>query len=407
MKVLYKNLPETPGVYLMKDSGGKVLYVGKAGNLKRRVSSYFIKGQELRIEKLLEKVEKINYKKTDTAVEALILEAKLIKKYSPPFNVKEKDDKSFLYVGITKDLFPRVLLLRAKEKDKAGVDRLFGPFTSASNIREALRIIRRIFPYSVHNANLRMTMNWADKKIARPCFDYQIGLCPGTCIGAISRKDYLRTIKNIKLIFSGKKKEILKNLKKEMNLASENMEYEKAAKIRRQIFALEHIRDVALITEDELKPKTYNLKPSYRIEGYDISNISGDSAVGSMVVFEKGKPNKAEYRRFRIRTLTSPNDVGMLKEVLRRRFNNNWPLPDLILVDGGKGQVNAVKEVISELNLAIQVLGIAKGPKRKRNDFYGEIPRGIDKDILVKVRDEAHRFAISYHKKLRAKGFRE
>src|SRR3989344_1918439 len=176
-KRLYKNLPQTPGVYLMKSASGRILYIGKAANLKRRVSSYFMRANDARIEKLVGEIKKIDYKKTDSALEALILESKLIKKYQPLFNVKEKDDKSFLYVEIAREEFPRILLVRGTDKSKR---ERFGPFTSASNIREALKILRRIFPWSTHEAE--QIAKRKSQGAHRPCFDYEIGLCPGTCI---------------------------------------------------------------------------------------------------------------------------------------------------------------------------------------------------------------------------------
>lgn len=382
----------------MKDANGRILYIGKAGNLKRRVSSYFLRPHDTRIQKMVSEIRAIDYKETDTALEALILESALIKEHQPPFNVKEKDDKSFLYVEITKEKFPRVLLVRGK--DLAG--RIyFGPFTSASSIREALRIIRKIFPWSIHTADKIGTFK-------RPCFDHEVGLCPGTCIGAISRKDYLKNIRNIKLFFAGKKRQIMRELEREMKFVAKNLEFEKADELKRQIFAIQHIRDVALISDSEiagLSATNYKLQASYRIEGYDISNISGTSAVGSMVVFENGKPAKGEYRKFKIQTIHESNDVGMMKEVLRRRFGNPWTLPDLILVDGGKGQVNVAREVLSEFGLRIPVVGIAKGPERKKNEFVGVVPRGIEEKTLIRVRDEAHRFAIAYHKRVRSGEF--
>ena len=388
----------TPGVYLMKDVKGRILYVGKAGNLKRRVSSYFLRPHDYRIQKLASQIKKIDYEKTDTSIEALILESQLIKKYQPPYNVREKDDTSFLYVEITREQFPRVLLVRGKSK--AGGIR-FGPFTSASNIRAALRILRKIFPYSTHGEGTRKQGLGA----RRPCFDYQIGLCPGTCVGAIGRKDYFKNIRNLKLLFEGRKVKILKNLKSEMTAASKNLEFEKAEKFKRQLFALQHIRDIALITEEGLGTKEREL--GIRIEGYDVSNISGTSAVGSMVVFRDDKPDKNEYRRFRIQSLREPNDVGMLKEMLRRRFRHtagdSWPLPHLILIDGGKGQVNAAKMVLLGKGLKIPVIGIAKGPTRKKNEFIGALPKGIKAETLVAVRNEAHRFTISYYRKLHRK----
>lgn len=387
---LYKNLPDTPGVYLMKNSHGEILYVGKAGNLKRRVSSYFNRPHEFRIQKMVSEIRKIEIRNTDTAIEALILESALIKKYQPPFNVLEKDDKSFLYVEMTKDKFPRVLLVRGKERTGG---REFGPFTSATSIREALRILRKIFPWSIHPK---------DVKFKRACFEHEIGLCPGTCIGAITAEDYKKNIKKLILFFEGKKGQLLKSLEKEMKAASKKLEYETAGTLRRQIFALKHIRDVALITEDKFDESG---KAQLRIEGYDISNISGESAVGSMVVFVGNAPDKNEYRKFKIQNFSEPNDTGMLKEVLRRRFGNSWTLPNLILIDGGAGQVNAAKSVLDEYGLRIPVIGMVKGAKRKRTDVIGFAPKGIAKNTLIQVRDEAHRFAITYHKEVRGRRF--
>ncbi len=389
MNEFIKKMPSSPGVYLMKNEAGEIIYVGKAGNLKKRIASYFSRPYDYRIQKLVAKIKKIDFKKTDTALEALILESRFIKKYSPVFNIRDKDNKSFLCVEITKEEFPRVLLVR--ERSMTSGER-FGPFVSASDIREALKILRKIFPYSIHESQ-------KVAKFLRPCFDYQIGLCPGTCIGTISRADYLENIKNLKLIFKGQKKKILKNLKREMKIASENMEFEKAGKFKTQIFALQHIQDVALISSEG----NLSQEKKFRIEGYDVSNISGNSAVGSMVVFLNNESAKNEYRKFKIKTIKTPNDTGMLKEVLRRRFSRKeWSLPDLLLIDGGRGQVNVALEVLEEFGFKLPVLGIAKGAKRKKNEFIGKT-YGFDEKILIKVRNEAHRFAINYHKKLRGK----
>lgn len=389
-------LPDSPGVYFMKDAQGQLLYVGKAGSLKRRVASYFLRPHDMRIEKMVSEIREIDYEETDTALEALILESRLIKKHQPPFNVKEKDGKSFLYVEITKDKFPRVILVRGKDLLQGNY---FGPFTSASSIREALRIIRKIFPWSIHPADKIGTYK-------RPCFDCEVGLCPGTCIGAVGRTEYLKNIRNIKLFFDGKKRQIVIALKKEMKQASKALEFERAEKLQRQIFALQHIRDVALITDSPVGNWDLEIGNSaQRIEGYDISNISGTSAVGSMVVFENGAPNKSEYRKFKIRTFDAANDVGMMREVLRRRFQNSWPLPQVILIDGGAPQVNVAHRVLAEFSLHIPIVGIAKGPERKKNEFIGAIPAGVTPLTLIRVRDEAHRFAISYHKQVRKRRF--
>ncbi len=404
--IRYKNLPETPGVYLMKGAKGGILYIGKAVNLKRRVSSYFLRPHDSRIEKVVQEIRKIEVRKTDTAIEALILEADLIKKYQPPFNICEKDDKSFPYVVITKEKFPRVLLVRGKDLKQKNIGiqygAMHGPFTSPSSIREALRILRKIFPWNTHPPE--------DIGKRKPCFDAQIGLCPGLCVGAGGRMEYLKTVKNIKLLFEGKKKRIITNLEREMREMSKKLEFEKAEKIRRRILALQHIQDVALVKENEVGNYELGIKNyGARIEGYDISNISGTSAVGAMVVFENGKPAKNWYRKFKIRTLKKPNDVGMLKEMLPRRFRHigeeNWPKPDLVLIDGGTGQVRVAREVLKTAGLNIPVVGIAKGPTRKKNDIIGRIPGFTNEGTLVRVRDEAHRFAITYHKKVRKAGF--
>ena len=406
VKVKNKHLPKTPGVYLMKGERGELLYVGKAVNLRRRVESYFTKAHDSRIQKLVDLIRRIDYQETDTAIEALILEAELIKKYSPPFNVREQDDKSFLYVVITKEKFPRVLTVRGKDLKNAEYQNVYGPFTSAAQLRAAMRILRKIFPWNTHLTGEERGERRENRGNARrPCFDYEIHLCPGTCTGAISQKEYARTIKNIKLIFQGKKKRILHSLTKDMKMSAKHLDFEKAASLRHQIFALQHIQDIALIAQSEDLFSLPSIPFPLRIEGYDISNISGTSAVGSMVVFVDGKADTSEYRKFRIRTVEGPNDLAMMKEVLERRFENKWLLPRLVVVDGGAGQVRIAKTVIAERKLTIPVVGIAKGPERKRNDIIGIIPKGIAKKTLIRVRDEAHRFAVKYHKEVRKRNF--
>jgi excinuclease ABC subunit C len=333
--------------------------------------------------------------------------------------VREKDDKSFLYFEITREKFPRVLLVRGsgvvavrgagKDGKDGGVvaeGKRFGPFTSASSAREALRILRRIFPWSTHDPE-------EVGEVKRPCFNYEIGLCPGTCVGAITHEDYIKNIDRLTLFFEGKKERIIRAIEKDMKTASKKQEFERAGALRRQMFALKHIQDTALISDNEMMvaggvPGAPVLRDGYRIEGYDISNISGTSAVGSMVVFVDGAPDKNEYRKFKIKSIFQPNDVGMLKEVLERRFahaaaesKSPWPMPDLVLIDGGLAQVNTARRVLLRAGIGVPIIGIAKGPKRDRNDIIGLVPKGVQKVTLVKVRDEAHRFAISYHKALR------
>lgn len=408
-------LPETPGVYLYRNAEEKILYIGKAANLKRRVSSYFTRPHDARIEKLVGEIKKIECKKTDSALEALVLEAVLIKKHQPLYNISQKDDKSFLYVKTTRERFPRLVLVRGKDlfqpKERQSKEvrlpnmlpdmksAVFGPFVSGGQLREALRIVRRIFPWHVH------TEEFLTRNKNKPCFERQIGLCPGTCAGGVNPKEYGKTIRNITLLFRGRKKAVIRSLEREMKAAAKVLRFERAAKIKKQIFALRHIQDVALISDsNNTIAQSRGNVPEKRIEGYDISNISGASAVGSMVVFVGGKPDRSQYRKFKIRTVAGSNDIGMLREVLARRLKHReWPLPDIILVDGGKPQLNVASAVLNEHNLKLPVVGIAKGPERKRNDLYGTLPAWIDKITLIKIRNEAHRSALSYHRIIRSR----
>ncbi len=397
---LYQRLPETPGVYLMRGTGKKLLYIGKAGNLRRRVSSYFLRPADARIEKLVSQIRNIDVKETRTALEALMLEANLIKQYAPPFNIREKDDKSFLFVEVTDEEWPRVLLVRGRMhssdvKEKHG--ERFGPFVSASSIREALRILRRIFPWSTHSPEVVGAAS-------RPCFNAEVGLCPGVCVGKADKREYRRNIRNLKKVFSGGTQDLLRRLTRNMKQAADRLDFERAAQFRRQISALEHVQDVALLDEPTFSERGERKK---RIEGFDISNISGTGAVGAMVVFQGDNPDKKSYRRFRIKTIQGQNDVGMMEEVLRRRFRRKsgeaWPLPHCILVDGGSQQVAIANQVLEESGLRIPVVGIAKGPKRRKNEFFGSVPEGISEKTLIRVRNEAHRFAVNYHRKIRDK----
>ena len=374
----------------MRDADGRFLYIGKAANLRRRVSSYYLRPHDARIEKLVREIATISYEPLDTAIEALIREARLIKEHQPLYNIREKGSTSFLYVEIVHEEFPRVHLVRGASVKRG---ERFGPFTSATSIREAMKIIRRIFPFATHASGAMTSVG---------CFDYQIGLCPGTCIGGVSLREYRNTIRQIKLFFEGRKRSLLALMKREMKMASNKLEFEDAGRVRAKIFALEHINDVALIRDGDVA-QAGEVKPPLRIEGYDISHISGTSAVGSMVVLLGGEPSPPDYRRFRIKTVQGSDDTAMLREVLSRRLRNPWPLPDLILVDGGKGQVNAMAHLLALEDKQIPVLGLAKGAERKRNDLIGEMPSGVTLAMLIRIRDEAHRFAVAYHRLLRSR----
>jgi len=389
-----KRFPDSPGVYIMCEKNRRPLYIGKASSLKRRVLSYFQRPQETRLEKMLTQISSIETKKTDSVIEALFLENGLIKKYKPKYNVKLKDDKTFLGIFITKEDWPRIFPARLTQKLPKG--EFYGPFPSAGQVREALQIIRKIFPFRVSCTPLS----------GKACFEYHLGQCPGVCAGKVEKKDYQKTIRQIKLFLRGKKKNIIKELEKEMKLAAKNTDFEKAAKIRDRIFALKHIQDVALIQEEDLRhPEDI---PA-RIEAYDISNISGAFAVGSMVVFTEGLVDKNQYRKFKIQISEGwgrgRDDVAAMKEVLSRRLNHSeWPYPDLILIDGGKGQVNGAKEILKARRLDIPIIGIAKGPERDKDELIGVENLSFDKKLLLRARDEAHRFAIEYYRLRHRKG---
>jgi len=435
IKQQLNKLPQAPGVYIFRGRAEKIIYIGKATSLRDRVRSYFSgKPQTNRpIETMIHEVVKIGHQKTDSVLEALILEANLIKKYLPKYNVKEKDDKSFSYFGITKEDFPRVLILRETEldsviasrakqsrsttsglprrprrtprNDNEGYKKIFGPYTSKRQMEVALKIIRKIFPF--HSVA---------QKTEKGCLDFQMGRCPGPYAGAISKKDYNKNIRGIQMILEGKKKSLMQKLKKEMAEYAKQQKFEKAAEIRNKIFALQHIQDVALISKND-DVETQNLTSLHnaiRIEAYDISSIGGQQAVGSMVVFENDKPNKKEYRKFKIKTVEGANDVAMMREVLLRRFNNPWTQPDLIILDGGKGHLNMAQKLLHDLGFVIPLVAVAKGPTRKKMDLYvgnyalsKEINNILsNENALKRIMDEAHRFAIGYHRKVRRREFK-
>lgn len=382
MKDQPKNLPKQPGVYLFKNNKGEVLYVGRAVSLKQRVANYFQKGLDPRISEMVEKASQLKHYETETLLEAVILEANLIKKHWPKYNIREKDHRSFVYIVIPKTDYPKPFISRQRELQKfpAKAD-VFGPYQSYSIAKKALRIIRRVFPYSDYKCK---------PFSGKPCFDYQIGLCPGLCVGALTKEDYHQNIKNIILLLSGKKKRLLKKLEKE------NPD---------QIKALRHIQDVSLVSKEN------NLAAGlYRIEGYDISHLSGKESFGAMVVFTDNRPDKNEYRLFKIRKAPKSDDLRALEEVLERRLNHTeWTLPDLILVDGGKPQVDYLSDLFKRLNVKIPLVGLSKY-KDKDKLVFQKLTKKSAKDlirsmkpVLVKVRDEAHRFSGKASRRKRKK----
>ncbi|HMK54490.1 MAG TPA: excinuclease ABC subunit UvrC [Methanobacteriaceae archaeon] len=526
---LQKNLPDKPGVYLMHDSKDTILYVGKAKSLKKRVKSYFREDiDDPKTRALMRQYHHLGYMVTDSEKEALILESNLIKKHLPRYNIRLKDDKRYPYLKITREDYPRLLITRKFEEDKA---EYYGPYTDVKAVRRIIKFLKPIF-------RIRDC-----KKMDGPCLNYQIKLCQAPCSGKISKKEYNKQIKQIRLFLEGRYQDVKIIMQDEMELAASHHEYEKAAALRDQLNSLDDILEkqkmelnrnldqdvvaasidveMALVvvfslregkimskedfimegvsealegdltrnsTEDifsaflkqyysgprqipgeimlphsldeqkvieewlsdkkghlvqiktpettmersmvrmvaknakiikdhqkEFQSALMDLKhylkmPSLprRIEAFDISNISGQMAVGSMVVFIDGKPKKRDYRRFKIKT-SGPDDYGMMKELLERRYSKvvDDQAPDLILVDGGRGQLNIALEVLKVKNVNTRVIGLAK---EYEHVFVPEFQAPIilpatspSLHLLQRIRDEAHRFAITYHKKLRSK----
>lgn len=519
------DLPLVPGVYLLKDSADRILYVGKAKSLKKRVKSYFRSDLDPKTRALMNQFHHLEYIVTDTEKEALILESNLIKKHMPRYNIRLKDDKRYPYIRVTNEKFPRVIITRRVLDDGSYY---YGPFTEATTLRRLVKFIKALF--KVRDC----------KNMDGPCLNYQIDLCRAPCDNKISEAEYKRMVDNVSMFFEGKYDEIMDALKEEMVDAAENHEFEKAAVLRDQINSVEDVLEkqkmeftgdldqdvIASASDEELACvavfsvrngkiigredflmgggensseekivtaflKQYYMGPRHvpskiilhkdiedrklieewlsekreanvdievpvegiefrlarmvsknaqillnhqkevkgalvdlkkylgiakipkRIEAYDISNISGQNAVGSMVVFEDGTPKKSAYRRYKIET-EGPDDYAMMKEMLTRRFtnliNNQDSEPDLVLVDGGKGQLNIALEVFYSLNINYPVIGLAK---EFEHVFIPQtpspliLPRNSEALLLLqRIRDEAHRFAITYHKKLRSKEFK-
>lgn len=398
-----KKLPSAPGVYMFKKKRARSpLYVGKATSLKDRVKSYFntdiIKSRGPAIVKMVEEAQGVDFIRTDSVLEALVLESEMIKKFKPKYNVKERDDKSFNYIATTKEEFPIVQLVRGKElfgSDHSAFRKIFGPYPNPGELKVAMNILRKIFP-------------WRDKKCevgqGKPCFSRQIGLCPGVCTGEATKTDYLFTVRNLELFLTGGKKEVVKNYEKKMKtLAKMNM-FERAGELRNKIFALNHIQDIALLKKEQ----KVQAAEGDRIEAYDIAHSSGGQAVGVMVVLRGGRLLKSEYRKFKIRSGKGWDDTGNLREVLQRRFNHpEWTFPKIVVVDGGTAQVNAAMRVISGLSLSIHVASVIKDECHKAKKLTGpaKILEKFKDDILL-INEEAHRFAISYHRHLRQKAFK-
>lgn len=441
--------------------GKMPLYVGKAANIRKRLVSYFRKPTELspKIQKMLREATSIAFEKTASEVEALIREAELIKKFRPRYNVLMRDDKNYSFVGITRESYPRIFVTHQPRTEGLGdrgqrlgkrkqiaapaaltpkpytlfpipyplSPRYIGPFTSASELYATMKLLRRIFPY----CTCRTTHK-------RPCLNAQIGRCLGFCCtpdrfprkieARAARRQYRANIQKITAILSGDRTQLVGRLKREMAQAAKQERYEEAARLRDEVFGLESVFSHRAVirgpkyapdwseTESRLQTLLGSDMPVQRIEGYDVSNISGTAATGSMVVFTYGRPDKNQYRKFRIKTVHGPNDIGMHGEMLRRRFRHaEWPFPQLVVMDGGKPQLRAALKALQESGIKNQESGgpLVTALAKREEILFTESGKAIRLsrehptlfNLFRFIRDESHRFARAYHHKLRQRTY--
>jgi len=409
LKEKAEQLPSRPGVYLFRGKFGQVLYVGKAKNLKKRVTSYFTKSPDIKTAILLGNLYDIDHLVVKNELAALLLENDLIKKYKPRYNIALRDDKSYPMLKLTvNEKWPGLLMVRKKQKDKA---LYFGRFQGGV-VREVIRQVKKLFP-------IRWCKESPLKMREQPCLYYRIGSCLGPCIGGVSNENYRQLVDGIISLLNGDLSLAKLRLEKHMKQASAAQDFELAAKLRDRLAWLEKmVEGKGSRRSGEAGPlagvsrlaKVLPLAlPPMRIEAFDVSNIQGSQVVASMVVFYGGIALKSDYRKFKIKTVEGePNDVAAISEAVRRRYHatlaKEMPLPDLIVIDGGLGQVNAAKIA---LGLEIPIIGLAK--KEETIVFPGRkkelklVFRDPGLKLLQKIRDEAHRFAVSYHRKLRSR----
>jgi len=399
-----ENLPKTSGVYLFytkslnpKPYALTPIYIGKAINIKSRVKNHFSQ-PSYRDNLFIDKVDKIGFINTNSEIEALILEANLIKKYQPKYNVIWKDDKNYFYVAIAQNnqKIPYIFITHQLQTTNYKLPtKYIGPFVEGQALKKTLRFLRKAFPYYTSARHPKIK-----------CTYCHLDLCPGP---QLNLPEYKKNIKKLILILQGKRSAVIKSLRKEMKIASRASQFEEAGKIRDRIFALQQIMNHTHILENS-KLEVQNPKLKGRIECYDVSNIQGKLATGSMVVFINGRPDKSQYKKFKIKMKNEPNDIAMLKEVLQRRFAHpEWPYPNAILIDGGKAQLNIAIKVREQFHRIVPlVMSIAKGKQelyiegRKNPIPLKQLPQEIY-NLVKQLDDEAHRFAITYHKKLRKK----
>ena len=410
-----RKIPDEPGIYKFTDKNDQIIYIGKAKSLKKRVSSYFTnKKLGPKTDLMISKISDIKFTKVFSEFEALLLEAEAIRLNQPFYNIQAKDDKSPLYIKISASYIPLISTVR-NEKPKRGVF-LKGPFSNSATAGDILKIIRKIFPYCHH------------KNPKKPCLFVHLDLCPYPYVSDDEREIYLRNITRMKKLLQGKSRQLISELKREMVALSKVQKYEQASDIKKKIEQLEFLTttyhapkeflETPTLVDDLTLQKLKKLQNLLgfenlpkRIECFDISNIQGKYATGSMVVFQNGKRSKEDYRRFKIKFVKKPDDYAMLREILLRRLKNNWPKPDLVIIDGGRGQLNTALSAISKSKQRLFVISIAK----RFEEIYisGKVlplslpQEDMARQLVEEIRNEAHRFAISYHRLLRAKSFLE
>jgi len=403
-----KGLPNCPGVYKFLDVRGKAVYVGKAINLKKRVSSYFRKGRpkDARLSLLVSEVRNVDFIRASSEAEALIYEAGLIKDLSPRFNIELKDDKSYPFLKLTvNEKYPRLFVTRRRMNDGAIY---YGPYTDAKLLKEAVSFMKKVFP-------LR-TCRTLRKKV---CLEYHIGQCPGPCVGKVTEKEYRAVTDRVRRFLEGRKDDLVKGLEDEMKRYSKNRQYEKALAARNVVRALTAVRQYHDMSQhpihgelDEMRSVLgLSSKPEV-IECFDVSNISGVYAVGAMVRFVSGVPFKSGYRKFRIKNVEGVDDYSMIREIVFRRYSRllkeKKPMPDVVMIDGGRGHLSVAVKVMKELGIKnVRLVSIAK----EHNHLYVEgrrVPLRLSPGtgllfLIQRIRDEAHRFAITYHRYLRSR----
>ncbi len=405
LKEKIRRFPDRPGVYFMKDAAGRVLYIGKAASLKKRVRSYVTgRPASLKTQVMMARVRRITYEELASEDEAILREDELIKFYQPLFNVIQKDDKSFPYIKVTQEDFPRVMIAR-RRRHETDAD-YFGPYTDATTLRQALKVLRKAFPFCS-----------CRRFPKRPCLHHHIGLCPAPCAGKISKRAYRERIRRLEDFLASRDEELIEALSRRMQKLVRRQRFEEAAGIRDQLEALGLLISLkprpghaAPVLDEDFRALGLRRLPR-RIEAFDISDLHGKESVGSMVAFLDGKPDKDNYRRFRIRSVSGIDDYAMMREVVRRRYSRlkeeGLRLPDLVLIDGGLGHLEAAAGVLKELGLAVPIIAIAKKEEliyTKGNNAALRLRAGSPLLRLVqRVRDEAHRFALKYHRLLRGK----